>query len=351
MNPSNASFSAMLVREMPDGHVSREIVTRTLHDLPPGDVLVRVCYSSLNYKDALSASGNKGVTRRYPHTPGIDAAGVVEQCASGDFKPGDEVLMSNPEFGANTPGGFSQYARVPAAWVTRLPVGLSLRASMAYGTAGITAALSVQRLQAQGVTPGNGDVLVTGATGGVGSVAVALLSKLGYTVYAATGKLDQRAMLFDLGAHEVVPRDEVNDTSGKALLKSRWAGVVDTVGGNFLATALKSTRYGGCVTCCGNAAAPDLALTVYPFILRAVSLIGIDVANCPKETRRQLWKKLAAEWRLDGLDRLISECRLEQLDAQIERILHSQQVGRVVVNLMQSMSSGVSSGHDGPYNC
>jgi putative YhdH/YhfP family quinone oxidoreductase len=327
------SYRAMLVREMPDGSFARDIVAQTINMLPPGDVLVRVHYASLNYKDALSASGNKGVTRRYPHTPGIDAAGVVEQCATGEFQPGDEVLIGSAEFGANAPGGFSQYARVPAGWVTRLPRGLSLRESMAYGTAGITAALSVLRLQAHGVASGSDDVLVTGATGGEGSIAVAILAKLGYAVVAATGKLDQRPLLTRLGAREVIHRDELNDTTGKPLLKGRWAGVVDTVGGNFLATALKSTRYGGVVTACGNAASPELSMTVYPFILRAVSLIGIDVANCTRKLRQQLWERLAGEWRLSVLDQLVHECPLDQLSGEIDRMLHGQHTGRVVVKL------------------
>jgi putative YhdH/YhfP family quinone oxidoreductase len=327
------TFKAMLVRETPGGAFVREIVDRTIDDLPSGEVLVRVAYSSLNYKDALSASGNQGVTRRYPHTPGIDAAGVVEQCTTGDFQPGDEVLIGSADFGANAPGGFSQYVRVPAAWVINLPRGLSLRESMGYGTAGITAALSVQRLQEHGVTPGSGDVLVTGATGGVGSIAVAILAQLGYAVFAATGKLEQRPLLIGLGAKDVLHRDEVNDSSGKSLLRGRWAGVVDTVGGNFLASALKATRYGGVVTCCGNAASSELPLTVYPFILRAVSLLGIDVANCPQEWRQRLWGRLAGEWKLMALDRLTTECSLPQLDAEIERMLRGQHAGRVVVNL------------------
>jgi acrylyl-CoA reductase (NADPH) len=329
---SASAFRTLLVSER-DGGFTRAVVPRTSDDLPHGDVLVRVRYSSLNYKDALSASGNKGVTRRYPHVPGIDAAGVVEESATGDFRPGDEVLIHHPDFGANTPGGFSQYARVPAGWVFQLPQGLTLRESMICGTAGVTAALSVLRLQAGGVRPGDGEVLVTGATGGVGSLAVAILAKLGYHVVAATGKLDQREFLARLGAQEVIHRDAVNDTSGKPLLKGRWAGAVDTVGGNYLATAVRSVRHGGVVTCCGNAASPELALTVYPFILRAVSLVGIDVANLEPGLYRLLWQKLANEWRVDQPDALAHECSLAQLDAEIERMLRGQHAGRLVVNL------------------
>jgi putative YhdH/YhfP family quinone oxidoreductase len=325
----------MVVHELAESQFERRIEERSLDDLPPGDVLVRVHFSSLNYKDALSASGNKGVTRRYPHTPGIDAAGVVEHSSASDLSPGDHVLIGSAEFGANAPGGFSEYARVPASWVMKLPAEMTLRESMAYGTAGITAALSVQRLQEQGVlpTPDAGEVLVTGATGGVGILAVAILAKAGYPVVAATGKQSAAPLLSRLGAREVIGREAVNDASGKALLKGRWAGVVDTVGGNILATALKTTRYGAVVTCCGNVASAMLETTVYPFILRAVSLIGIDVANSPADLRQQLWQKLASEWRLDQLGAIISECTLDELDAEIARTLCGQRLGRVVVKV------------------
>jgi acrylyl-CoA reductase (NADPH) len=330
---SEQTFRALLVREVANGQFDRAIVTRSVDDLPPGDVLIRVRYSSLNYKDALSATGNKGVTRKYPHTPGIDAAGVVEACASDAFHPGDEVLACNYDIGSNTPGGHGQYVRVPAAWVMARPAGLSLCECMIYGTAGFTAALCVERLQAQGAAPARGPVLVTGATGGVGSLAVALLARLGYEVVAATGKLSEREYLLGLGAREVVQRDEVNDTSGRALLKGRWAGAVDTVGGNYLATAIRSTQPGGTVTCCGNAASPDLALTVYPFILRGVSLIGVDASACPMDLRQRVWDKLAGEWKLDSLDRMATEVTLDQLDPRIERMLQGQLRGRTIVNL------------------
>ncbi|MCL4505946.1 MAG: YhdH/YhfP family quinone oxidoreductase [Chloroflexi bacterium] len=325
-------FKALVVSENPDGSFSRRMVEKHAHDLPAGEVLVRVLYSSLNYKDALSASGNKGVTRRYPHTPGIDAAGVVVECVDGVYRPGDEVLIKHPEFGTNTPGGFSQYARVPSDWVMKLPAGMAPRNSMAYGTAGLTAALSLQRLQEHGISPQDGEILVTGATGGVGSIAVALLAKAGYMVVAATGKPQAGQWLAELGAQAIIHRDEINDRSGRPLLRARWAGVVDTVGGNFLATALRSTRPGGTVTCCGNVASPELALTVYPFILRGVSLIGIDIANCPTAVCRRLWARLASEWRVERIEASARECSLDDLSAEIDRILNGGQIGRVVVN-------------------
>jgi acrylyl-CoA reductase (NADPH) len=330
---SGKTFNALVVRETPDGEFVREVESRALEDLPTGEVLIRVLYSSLNYKDALSAIGNRGVTRSYPHTPGIDAAGVVEESVSDVFQLGEAVIVTGYDLGMNTAGGFGQYIRVPAAWVVPRPEPLSLQECMAYGTAGFTAALSVFRLETHGVTPDQGDVLVTGATGGVGSLALAILAQEGYRVVAATGKLDQAPYLRDLGAAEVVHRDEVLDTTGRVLLKGRWAGAVDTVGGEFLATALKSTRHRGAATTCGNVASAELHLTVYPFILRGVSLLGVDSANCPMPMRLELWQKLAHAWRLPQLERIVSVCTLEGLDREIDRILEGKQRGRVVVNV------------------
>ncbi len=326
-------FTALWVEETPEKTYTRRVVARSVGDLPPGELLVRVRYSSLNYKDALSASGNHGVTRSYPHTPGIDAAGTVAESASPAFRPGDEVIVMDHELGTSLPGGYGQYVRVPAAWAIPLPPGLSLRESMAYGTAGFTAALSVYKLQQQGVTPDQGEVLVTGATGGVGIISVAILAREGFNVVAATGKPDRRPLLEALGARQVIHRDEVNDTGEKPLLGGRWAGVVDTVGGNYLATAIRATRPNGSVTTCGNAASPRLDLTVYPFILRGVSLMGIDMLRVSAPLYRLLWWKIAREWKIDRLDDLVTERSLDELDPEIERILKGQQVGRVVVNL------------------
>src|SRR5690606_11043885 len=226
-----ATFDALWIEEQPDGSFTRSIVRRSTDDLPAGDVLVRVHYSSLNYKDALSASGNRGVTRKYPHTPGIDAAGTVVESAVDAFGPGDEVIVIGYDLGMNTAGGFGGYIGVPAGWVVKRPAGLSLREAMIVGTAGFTAAQCVAALVDHGVTPESGEVLVTGATGGVGSMAVAMLGKLGYNVTAATGKRDEVDFLHNLGARTVLERAEVDDQSGKVLLRERWAGVVDTVGG------------------------------------------------------------------------------------------------------------------------
>lgn len=326
-------FSAFQVEESAPDQFNRRVIKRSITDLPDGDVLVRVKYSSLNYKDALSASGNRGVTRSYPHIPGIDAAGIVETSGVGEFKPGDRVVITSGEMGVNQPGGFEQYICVPASWLVPLPRGLTLRQSMAYGTAGFTAALCVDQLMRAGVTPDKGEILVTGATGGVGSIAVGILSKEHYAVTAATGKTEHSRLLHALGARQVISRAEINDTSGKALLHGRWAGVIDTIGGNYLATAIRATQPGGVITACGNAASADFSLSVYPFILRGVSLFGID-ANRPTYAERvRLWRKLARRWKLEVLDELVREVRLEGLDEAIQRMLSGVQTGRVVVNL------------------
>ncbi|MDF1554880.1 MAG: YhdH/YhfP family quinone oxidoreductase, partial [Deferrisomatales bacterium] len=292
---TDQTFRAMVVTETPDKKYTRALTARRIDDLPPGDVLVKVRYSSLNYKDALSASGNKGVTRNFPHTPGIDAAGIVADSSSPEFRAGDPVIVTSYDLGMNTAGGFGEYIRVPAGWVVPLPAGISLRESMIYGTAGFTAALSVLRL-IELVPRDRGDILVSGATGGVGSLAVSILSHIGYPVVAVNGVVDAADYLRDLGAREVISIEDATDTSNRPLLKSRWAGGIDTVGGNLLATTIKSVDQHGAVTCCGNVASPDLPLNVFPFILRGVSLIGIDSQNCPMPDRRKTWEKLATEW-------------------------------------------------------
>lgn len=326
-------FPALVVTETEDHKFIREIKERTLQDLPEGEVLVRVKYSSLNYKDVLSAIGNKGVTKRYPHTPGIDAAGVVEESLSPAFQPGDEVIVTSYDLGMNTPGGFGQYIRVPGDWVVKRPAELSLRESMIYGTAGFTAALSVYRLMAYGITPGQGKILVSGATGGVGSMAVSILAKEGYQVVAVSGRRETRDYLQKIGASEVISAEDATDTSGRPLLKAQWAGSIDTVGGPILATTIKSVQYGGAVTSCGNVASPDLPLTVYPFILRAVTLIGIDSQNCPMTTRVKVWQNLAGKWKLPNLEELATETTLAGLDHQIDLILRRQHQGRTIVRL------------------
>lgn len=326
------SFKAMVVSETADKTFAREIKQRALSDLPAGELIIEVKYSSLNYKDALSATGNKGVTRKYPHTPGIDAAGVVADSTTKLFAVGDQVTVTGFDLGMNTSGGFGQYISVPALWATKLPQGMTLKDSMSHGTAGLTAALCIIRLMASGLTKDSGEVLVTGATGGVGSIAVGILTKLGFNVVAATGKASEHDFLKRIGATAIISRDEANDTSGRPLQKPRWAGVVDTVGGNILATALKTTKYGGLVAACGNAMSADLNVNVFPFILRGVSLLGVDSVEIPMRARQLAWNKLAGEWRIDLSD-IAKEVSLDELNPQIDAILKGALRGRVVVDL------------------
>lgn len=330
----NLTFTALQVTELVPASFTRALVERHISELPPGDVLIKVAYSSLNYKDALSATGNKGITRRYPHTPGIDAAGTIAHSTDGRFREGDAVFVTGYDLGMNTAGGFGGYIRVPANWVVKLPAGLSLRESMIYGTAGFTAALSVFKMQLNGLTPEQGEILVTGATGGVGSLAIAILSKLGYRVVAVTGKPEQRDFLQRLGAHEIVPREALKDEPQRPLLKMRWAGVVDTVGGEILVAALKAVHYDGQVACCGMVTSTQLALTIFPFILRGINLLGIASAECQMKVRLQLWDLLASTWKIDTQS-VVTECDLGTLNSvYIDRILQGQVCGRVIVNLL-----------------
>lgn len=327
------AFKALQTSETADGRFETHIVERTTEDLPAGDVLIRVSYSSLNYKDALSASGNRGVTRSFPHTPGIDAAGTVAESSVGEFGEGDEVIVTGYDLGMNTAGGFGQYIRVPAKWVIKRPAGLSLREAMTLGTAGLTAALCVDKLERAGLEPGRGPVLVTGATGGVGSVAVALLARLGYEVAAVTGKADQSGFLEKLGAAQVLERSAIQAGVEKAMLKEQWAGAVDTVGGDILFNVVKSLQRGASVACCGLTAGTGFQASVLPFILRGVNLLGVDSVEIPLVVKASMWDKLSLQWKLTNLDDLVKEIPLQELPAEIERILAGQQVGRAIVSL------------------
>jgi acrylyl-CoA reductase (NADPH) len=326
------NFKAMVVTEY-NGKFTRQITSKSTKSLGNGTTLINVKYSSLNYKDALSITGNKGVTRRYPHTPGIDAAGIVVESLDSAFKEGDQVIVSGYDLGMNTSGGFSQYIKVPSDWIIKLPENLTLKESMIYGTAGFTAAQSLYKLESAGLKSSCGKILVTGATGGVGSMAVAILAKAGYNPVASTGKLEKHDYLKQLGAVEVIGRDQVDDTTQRTLLQETWAGVIDTVGGNTLATAIKSAKYGASVTTCGMVQSPVLNTTVFPFILRGVNLLGIDSAICPKEIRTILWQKIATNWKIPTLDLICIECSLEEMDEKINLMLAGKITGRVVVNL------------------
>ncbi|WP_224983653.1 YhdH/YhfP family quinone oxidoreductase [Geomonas agri] len=326
-------FKALVVEKRADQTFTRSVKERDINELDAGELLVRVHYSSLNYKDALSATGHPGVTRRFPHTPGIDAAGEVVSCSDGRFKPGDQVVVTGHDLGMETDGGWGEYIQVPSQWAVPLPAGLTLRESMILGTAGFTAGLSVLKLERAGVRPESGDILVTGATGGVGTLAVSILAKAGYRVVAATGKTGDAPFLTEMGAAEVISREEVTAGGERALMKERWAGAVDVVGGETLAAVLKSTRYGGTVTCCGLVGSAELPVNVHPFILRAVTLVGIDSSRCPSEMRLEVWQRLAGPWRPALLDQMATEVSLEGLEEKIERILQGKVTGRVLVRL------------------
>ncbi len=326
-------FQALVVREADDGTFTRAVETRRIEDLPPGDLLIRVAYSALNYKDALSATGNKGVTRAYPHIPGIDAAGVVEASDCPQFAPGDEVIVTGRDLGMNTAGGLGQYVRIPADWAVKRPADLSLEECITHGTAGYTAAYGLMRLEENGVNPDQGEVLVTGATGGVGCLAVAILAKAGYSVIAATGKPDATAFLTAIGAASVLARDEVIPPSNRGLARTRWAAAIDTVGGPLLDAAIRCTRRHGAVACCGMIGSLDVSTSIFPFILRGVSLLGIDSAESAMERRLAIWKKLAGEWKVPDLDRVVTECGLADLGPKIDQMLAGKSWGKVRVRL------------------
>jgi len=322
-------FRAYVVREK-DGKFTGRIEEKDRSELPEGDVLIKVRYSSVNYKDALSASGNKAVTRNYPHTPGVDAAGMVVESKDDRFSPGQTVVVNGFDFGMNTSGGFQEYIRVPVDWVTPLPSTLSAREAMILGTAGLTAAQSVDELL-RTIAPKDGPVLVTGATGGVGSVAVALLHRTGFTVHAVSGKAEAAFWVGGLGAGAALGGDGLLDVSWCPLVKGGNAGGLDTVGGPLLASALKRVRYGGVVTACGNVGGAEFTTTVYPFILRGVRLIGIDSVQQPIAYRERLLKLLGQEWRLPKLDEMAEIRPLDALPEVVGQLLAGTHRGRTVI--------------------
>lgn len=327
------TFQSYLVTKDPHGNVAGQLAQRSLDELPPGEVLVRVAYSSLNYKDALAATGHPGVNKVFPHVPGVDLAGEVVRSGVYEFLEGDLVLATGFDLGSNRWGGFAEYASLPEDWIVPLPAGLTLRESMILGTAGFTAGLCVDALQKHGVEPRGGEVVVTGASGGVGSMAVAVLAKLGYQVAAVTGKTSAHEYLKKLGAQRILARHDVDDRSGRPMLHADWAGAVDTVGGNILSTILRATKHGGCVAACGLTAGDALAMTVYPLILRGVTLAGIDAAWGPIPLRHQIWQRLADQWKPHDLENMATFIDLSGLPPQIARILAGQITGRVVITI------------------
>lgn len=328
---NSTSYKALFVVEQAQGHFSKSIETLAIENLPQNEVLIKVAYAGLNYKDALSSSGNKGITRQYPHTPGIDAAGTVVTDNTGTYAVGSQVIVTSYDLGMNTAGGFGAYIRVPAAWVVPLPQGLSLEESMIIGTAGFTAALAIHKMQMMGQSPVMGPILVTGSTGGVGSFSVNLLHKLGYQVIASSGKAASHDFLKTLGATEIIDRAAADDQSGRPLLKPKWAGAIDTIGGNTLATAIKACGRNGSVAVCGLVVSPKLDTTVYPFILNGVNLLGVESAETPMELRAALWRKLANEWKPTCLEFIKKIVPLEGVLSEIDAMLAGKTQGRIVV--------------------
>lgn len=326
-------FRVYISEEIEKNIFKRSIKERDLSDLPDNDVIIKVKYSTLNYKDALSARGHKGISRFYPHTPGVDAAGIVYRSKSTKFKEGDEVVVTGHDLGMNTSGGFAEFISVPESWIIKKQANLSLKESMIYGTAGMTAALCVNELIYHNITPDRGEILVTGSTGGVGSMAVGILSKIGYKVIASTGKIDKSEYLKSLGANTIIHRSEVFDTTNKPLLPKRWVGAIDNVGGNTLSTIVRSTDHRGAICVVGLVESDSFNLNVFPFLMRGVTIIGIDSAERELEVKEYLWDKLANDWRITILNQIYREVSLDELDNEIETILKGEQTGKVVVRI------------------
>jgi len=324
-------YRAFVVEESVGQYIS-SIKNLDTENLPSGNVLVQVCYSSLNYKDALSATGNKGVTKKYPHTPGIDAAGIVKFSDSDNFNVGDEVIVTGYDLGMNTPGGFGEYIRVPENWVVKLPVGLTMKEAMIIGTAGFTAGISILRLMEQ-VKPGDGNIIVSGATGGVGSMALSMLSKAGYNTVAISGKMQEHDFLKSMGVSEIISRTDFLNMEDKPILSAQYAGAIDTVGGDILVKIIKSLKPLGLATTCGSVGGTKLDLNVFPFILRGVSLVGVSAQNYPDSLRKILWEKLANELKPGNIIDLFQEVTLNELSETINLILAGKLKGRTIVKI------------------
>ena len=302
---------------------------KTLDFLPDNNTLIKVKYSSLNYKDALSASGNKGVTRNYPHTPGIDAAGIIEETSSKKLKKGDEVIVTGYDMGMNTFGGFGEFIKVPEEWIIKKPNNLSLSESMAFGTAGLTAGLCLRKLLHHGLKPNDGKVFVSGVTGGVGIISLMLLSKLGFEVTAITGKMNEKDLLINLGANEVIDRNDLDVDLVSPLQKPIYSGGIDAVGGKILSNLICSTTQRAAIACCGMVGGLSLDTSIFPFILRGLSLFGIDSAETLLEVKEEVWKNFSSDWKLEDIDQNIKNISLDELPTEIEKILKGKQIGRV----------------------
>lgn len=326
------TFKAYLVTETEKGFTG-SVVDRKCEDLPENELLIKVQFSSINYKDYLSANGNKGITKQFPHTPGIDAVGKVEKSNSPDYKVGDTVAVMGHDLGMNTAGGWSEYISVPSQWAFPLPKGLTPLEIMQLGTAGFTAALGIYKLRLMEYEPYSSPILVTGATGGVGNVAVNLLSKLGYTVTAVSGKIDSKKYLTTLGASEIILRETLSTPTPKPLLRSTWGAAFDTVGGTTLVNILKTLHKNGTVVTCGSVSGNNIDMTVFPFILNGINLLGINAADTSKKVRLDILAKLATEWKPDISKFNTTIIGLNEINDALTEIAKGLHFGRFVINI------------------
>lgn len=325
------TFRALMVREN-EGNFNMAVEDLPLSEIGKNDVLIKVEYSSVNYKDALSASGNKGVTKKFPHIPGIDAVGKVVSSRSNLYLEGDQVIVTGYDLGMNTWGGFAQYISVPSKWIVKLPQKLSPFEAMCFGTAGLTAGISVFNLIKSGRKPDQGKIVVSGATGGVGSISIAILSKLGYDVTAISGKKNDDYIRNTLGASEVISREDFTARyDARAMAASDFAGGIDCVGGNILSGMIKSIKYGGAITCCGNVASGGLNTSIYPFILRGIRLIGIDSVEQPLYFKEEIWSFIATDFKPDFLSEMVQVISLDDLPKAIDSVLKGNAEKRFVV--------------------
>ncbi len=324
-------MKAYVVEKLEDKKFESGIKDIAIPEIGENEVLIKATYSSLNYKDALSSVGNPGVTKNFPHVTGIDVAGIIEKSNSTKFSVGEKVLVTGYDLGMNTDGGHQEFVKVPDSWVVKIPEIISDREIMIYGTAGLTAALSINELLNNGITKGN--ILVTGATGGVGSIAISILHKLGFNTTAISGKEDKIQFLKDLGANEVILRSEFDVENKRPMGSEKFDGVIDTVGGNILAEALKIVKYDGVVTCCGLTSSFELQTNVFPFILRGVRLIGIDSVECKIEKKIAAWEKIASEFKIENLEKLTNEISLDEIKEAYKSLLTGKASGRYLVKI------------------
>jgi alcohol dehydrogenase len=326
------NFRALVTEINTEGKAKNEVQSLPRSFIPLDGVLIRVQYSSLNYKDALSANGHKGITRNYPHIPGIDAAGIVEEDTSGTFLAGTRVLVTGFDLGMNAHGGLSEYICVPVDWVIEIPPSLPTRTAMQWGTAGLTSAMAIDALISNQVRTEKGDVLVTGASGGVGMISIQLLKHLGYSVVALNGKPNLDKSLIDLGATRIISRQKFSEEPARALYAMEYAGAIDTLGGDYLVQVVKRLKYGGSVAVCGMAAGVDIPLQVFPFILRGIRMLGIYSAESALAYKQKLWTSIANEWALQ-LDSISQEISLEEVPGILEKMLMGTSSGRYIVKI------------------